>query len=397
MAIGMYAAHNKRAVEALIEWTLTRRWALLSSVPFFKSDEYPSNRELSQLGRDLFFVTQATQGPVQGSKRKQLCFQLQKAAMQRWTNKRKSVNIDINQLNEQLAALKYMQTHGLLHPGQLNSSTDANDDDSDEIKTLNKWSEYKNWTHALREPKLQLPRINDFLLTPHRSEVAKRFLQLQRDIIAKDLGATGTYGSAWPLHDTPTTTPADHVTPVSWFNQGTRLIYEAADPAQLPAVVMCTREQNSAKSNNALGVFYASATHISHTFDPRNIKEDQLPMLARHIVWVFGLYPLIGNNNVNGITPSPSASKTGVPHYELSWEKGSFQKYMRGNVSTFERRIHLLTAAIEQWSVCNPAVFDLGCIDTEMCELLHRRFSGEEATVHLVVAALDAVASDAPR
>ena len=62
-----------------------------------------------------------------------------------------------------------------------------------------------------------------------------------------------------------------------------------------------------------------------------------------------------------------------------------------------ERRNALLTAAVPQWSTCNPLVFDTGLLNERLEELLLARFKGLDALTKLIDDALQAGVASAPR
>ena len=61
----------------------------------------------------------------------------------------------------------------------------------------------------------------------------------------------------------------------------------------------------------------------------------------------------------------------------------------------FERRFHLLCAAIPRWGVCSPLIFG-AALPAEMEELLVARLAGTDALSELVDAALQASVAAAP-
>eukprot|EP00966_Prymnesium_polylepis_P316320 7309190-Prymnesium_polylepis.2 len=78
------------------------------------------------------------------------------------------------------------------------------------------------------------------------------------------------------------------------------------------------------------------------------------------------------------------ARATGVAWWARSWQRGSLKDAMLLPASGFERQVHLLSAAMPRWAVCNPAVFDTGHLDADMQSLLLDRLRGKCATAMLV-------------
>ena len=398
-AIQSRSGKENYIVEALIEWTLTRIWALRSKAP---PKGNPTEDELTRLGQDLYDIfsykldaehARYTQSFTRRKRRIDHSIQdnahvvitqeewraqkeelLVQEAELRWNHQRSRDKDELQILNDQLAALKEMRRD----PGV---AVDVS---------------------RFKTPPLRIRKIRDFLSVPYRSEASNRFLKLPRDEIKKG-NKKSTYGDIWPSNPTPRSTPADHVTPIAWFDACTNFILEAGVPAQLPAVVMCTLDENSRKGDNALGVWLHdnNGSGSSGLFNPESIDDDtdetNRVMLAKHVAWVFGLYPLITNKSrTAGVTRYDNGG-TGVAWWARSWTHGTLEECMTTKSSAYERRINLITAALPQWGVCNPAVFDEALIDDDMKKMLFNRLKGTCSTATLFSDALFVYVSEAPR
>lgn len=136
--------------------------------------------------------------------------------------------------------------------------------------------------------------------------------------------------------------------------------------------------------------------------------EDQLisgakkSMLARSISFIWLLVPLISDKK-RAISIEAFARATGCAWYSRSWEQGAMRRLVHtpphkdDSVQwTLERRITLLTLAINKWHFGNPMVFNHAILDDDMEMLLSRRFSGKSALAQVVDAALQAEVRRAP-
>jgi hypothetical protein len=439
-AIRLHAIGNEWTVKALIEWTLNRRWALLCQAPPAAGQPgAPTEAELEQVGKDLFTIDSKAleasyrrqrelerRGAAQARQddggdeeegdgedededaalaawRQTTEQELRRDAEARWVEVRRVNAPRLDRLRAQLVALKAIEATGGNDPSAVDAAA-LGATDPDAAALIAAWSGDANWPKGLRTPLLRLPKIRDFLSTPYRSPVAKGFLQLQRDEIASttpDQRRTTTkgsaYGPSWSARPTPTSTPADHVTAVRWFSAGTELLSEAGSPAQLPAVVLCTLAENSAKGDDALGVWLDdSASAGQDVYNPR-VPDVKKAMLAKHVAWVFGLYALISNKKRTAGVTAYADGATGVAWWARSWQRGSLRDAMLLPASGFERQVHLLSAAMPRWGICNPVVFDTSHLDSDMQSLLLDRLRGKCATAMLVDAALQAAVTEAPR
>ena len=199
----------------------------------------------------------------------------------------------------------------------------------------------------------------DFLSTPGRSAIVRGWLQLQRSLHDAATPAQrrstvlgSAYGPSWPSRSTPVNTPADHVTPVRWFDGGTRLLIELGDPAQFPAVVLSTLAENSSKSDSVLGCFSVPAERSGgagqDVYSPTSNRWKQ-QMLAKMVAQVFLAYPLISNKKRSRGVAAYGTASVGVEWYARAWSNGPFKDLVRAPASDFERRIQLVSAALPKW------------------------------------------------
>jgi hypothetical protein len=87
----------------------------------------------------------------------------------------------------------------------------------------------------------------------------------------------------------------------------------------------------------------------------------------------------------------------GIEAYNLAWQEGSFERHLTGPVSAWERRMALLTLAVEKWQICNPLTLYSTTLTAPLKELLVKRFRGEDALLKLCDAALVDSVRAAPR
>ena len=190
------------------------------------------------------------------------------------------------------------------------------------------------------------------------------------------------------------------MSPVRWFEGGTRLIVECGDPGQLPAVVLSRLEENSAKGDDSISLFAqeGEAERAGQgVYAPTGVSNPKIAMLARYIAWVWTLYPLISDKK-RSIAIGAYARSTGCAWYARSWQHGTFQDLLLKPADEFERRIQLLSLAMPRWQVGNPFVFNPKLIDrnTEAALLVERRFKGTDGLPSLIDRALQAGVASAP-
>ena len=424
-------------VQALIEWTINRQWALRSRVPPAPGQPgAPTQSELDQAGVDLFEIDskalttafkrerqqerrdRAADGEAEGGEEEEdeeddedaalaswraaRETELRDEAIARWAQTRREDAGDLATLANQLAALKAVRAAG----GDP-ADVDVDSMGDDEAETLVRaWQAAGDeWPAQLARPRLKLPKIRDFLM-PNRSAQARGWLKLQRDVHSQatpQQRRDGVYGSAygpsWPAAPSATSTPADHVTPVRSYEGGTKLLIECGEPAQTPAVVLSTLEQNSAKSDDSLSLFSVAgeASRAGQgVYAPRGVSEDKKAMLAKTVAWVWALYPLISDKK-RSIGIGAYARSTGCAVYGRAWETGPFKQLTRLRATGFERRVQLLSLGMARWQCGNPLVFDAGLLDGDAEALLLDRFKGVDALPRLVDAALQAGVAAPPR
>lgn len=437
-AVATYASGQTWTVRALIEYTLTRIFALRSRTPPAPGQSgAPSPSELDQLGKDLFTIDEKAlvavfkQERVQAQRDARLEAagageeddgeeeeadedtllatwrvereeELRDEALARWAQTRRADAQDLATLRAQLEALKAVEAAG-------GNPSDVNVDELGEegaAALLATWVAAGDvWPAQLARPRLKLPRIRDFL-NPNRSAKARGWLKLQRDIHSAATAQerrSGVYGSAygptWPSRPSATSCPADHVSPVRWFEGGTKLIIECGDPAQTPAVVLSTLEQNSGKTDDALALFSAAgdaARAGQGVYTPKNVSAAKTAMLAKTVAWIWLLYPLISDKK-RSVGVGAYARSTGCAWYGRAWESGPFPQLVKAVSTPFERRIQLLSLAMPRWQCGNPLVFDSTLADDDAKELLLDRFKGQDALPRLVDLVLQAGVVAAPR
>jgi len=260
----------------------------------------------------------------------------------------------------------------------------------------------ERWPAQLARPKLKLPNVRTFL-AQSRSAQARGWLQLQRDIhtAAPDRRNSvfgSAYGPSWAARPTPVSTPADHVTPVRWY-EGSKLLSESNDPAQVPAVVLCRLEENSAKGDESLGLFGASGEVPragQGVYSPTGVSVEKRQLLSRYVAWMWLLYPLIRDKK-RSVGIGAYSRSTGCALYGRAWDSGVFKQLARSQPSGYERRVQLLSFAMTRWQVGCPLTFDPSLLDADGEALLEARFKGLDAIPSLVDAALQASVAAAPK
>jgi len=423
-------------VEALEEYTLNRLWALKSRTPPAPGTPgatVPTDAELATLGEDLYTINKkaldaaferqrdlerrengdtgpdddAAKATALAAWQRDRKADLRDQTKQRWAQRRPVHQAAIKKLTEQLDALAVVKFSGG-RPSNVNMDPNILRTPSSR-RLITAWVQKGNkWPKQLANPKLRLPKIRNFLSMPGRSEEAKGWLRLQRDEHSSQADhSSDIYGSAygpdWPRAPTSTNSPPDHVTPIRWFEGGTRLLLECGDPAQLPAVVICQLGENSAKGDKALGLFSSeddseAAVAGQGVYAPNDVSEEKKAMLAKMAVWVWGLYPLI-SDKMRSTGIGTYESSTGCAWWGRAWETGPFKEQVDQEATPFERRIQLLTMGIQSWRVGNPLVFGdpSQLLDYKMRSLIKRRFKGEDKLPKLVDRALQAAVALAPR
>jgi len=240
----------------------------------------------------------------------------------------------------------------------------------------------------------------------NRSVVARGWLKLQRDL-SSEAGAerrrNGTFGSAygsgWVTAPTPTSTPPDHVVPRNWFNVGTRLLIEAADPGEIAAATyISTLSQNSAKGDRAVGLFLPGegSSASQGVYVPRGVSEPKKRMLAKQVCWMFGILPLISDSQ-RRVGIGTFARSVGSQYYARAWRFGQLRPLATAPASAYERRIQLLCLAMPKWQFANPFTFRPSLLDDDVAGLLQKRFLGDDSIPALVDEALQQSIQSAPR
>jgi hypothetical protein len=417
------------SVQALKEYTLNRIIALQSYLPPPSGDlNAPTREQLDQLGEDLYVINSkaldaaferqrvferreagqtgdepATSKAVALDQwRRDRKIELRDETIARWNRRRQKTQPELDLLNGYLSALKLVEEAGGL-PSSVDTTTLTN---QYEASLITGWQTTGvAWPGQLANPPCRLPRIRNFLSTPGRSEEAKGWLHLQRDIHSMAPDKTNdvfgsAYGPNWPANPTATNTPPDHVVPQRWFEGGTKLILECGDPGQVPAVALCKLAENSAKGDSALMLFSNSddveaASAGQGAYSPTDVSEAKKRMLAKHAAWVWALYPLISDQKRSiGITSYDSS--TGCAWWSRAWQSGTFQSQVDAPATDFEKRIHLLSLGIRSWRVANPMVFTPGYMIQDMKDYIGSRFSGTDALPKLVDSALRRSVARAP-
>ena len=177
------------------------------------------------------------------------------------------------------------------------------------------------------------------------------------------------------------------------------MILEAGDPGQLPTgTVLSLLKSNSAKSDAVLGILSRPAEVAGAArqaiFSPRGVSEAKKGMLARVVVdSVLKTWGV--TNKKRNVGVGLYARNVGIDLYARAWRTGSFRTKAFESPHPFERRFHLLCAAIPRWGVCSPLIFG-AALPAEMEELLVARLAGTDELSVLVDAALQASVAAAP-
>ena len=448
---------------ALWEYTASRLFALrCRSPPAPGRSGAPTEDELVQVGKDLYEVDRKALDAVfrrervqearerllaadeddAGKEEEALAVwraereaELRADAEDRWNFVRLEDAPYMAKLEAQLEALEALEAAGgdAVAPATTALLSDA------AVSIVDEWAADRNEAAAsISQPRLRLPRIRDVLSQPSRSAVADGWLKLLRNVHSDTLPEerlASTYGPSWPQRPGPTATPPDHVVATRSLRMGAGLVHEHGDPAQNPTnLVLCTLSQNSAKSDNVLGLFShddeVQKAAGQDVYSPGGVSDAKKAMLAKAVAMVFALYwgalaqPRVGpvarwciwcvarsdavscafrptagvsNKKRSAGIGAYYARGTGIEVYARAWKNGPFKELVRRPASSFERRNALLTAAVPQWSTCNALALDSSLLDERLDRLLAARFKGTDKLSQLVDATLQAGVVGAPR
>lgn len=449
----------QRVVGVLIEYTLSRIWALRSRIPKRNDadDEWDiTDAEKTQLGRDLFFLNEKMltksfneelknpaiddenddeelddeeqydddddddmnddddedeEDESYDSKFEEFKSNMEQTLVNdtiwRWNYTWKVYETQLNTLTTQLECLQAIRDT----VDNKITSVNVNTIENEAVKSMiNLWiTKGDDWPAQLASPKLDLPDIKDFLTIDgsSRSVQAQRWLELQRiahseatDWRSDIFGSA--YSARWEPNATPKNTPPDHVVPQKWM-ESSRLIFESRDPRQLPAVVLCRLQENSAKSDSRLGlVFTDDRTSRSNNVwvPPQPISDKKKAMLAKTIAWVFLLYWGVSSNKADrNIYKFHGNVKESL--YLLAWNKRNarfttMKDLVKTESTAHEKRFALLSLAMPSWQVANPLIFDPSLMSQEFDNLLTKRFSGEDDLSWLIDRVLYLAVAGAP-
>ena len=183
---------------------------------------------------------------------------------------------------------------------------------------------------------------------------------------------------------------------------GAALVFEHGDPAQNPTnMVLCTLSQNSAKSDNVLGLFSApgevQGAAGQDIYSPAGVSEVKKAMLAKIVAMVFGLYWGVTNNKRAAGIATYYMHGTGIAVYKRALDFGPLKELIQRRASDFERRNALITAAVSHWGRCNALVFNSNLFDKRLEQLIAARMDGTDNMSMLVDAALLAGVAGAPQ
>jgi hypothetical protein len=445
-AIAFYATDQPWVVNMLIEYTLNRILALRSRVPKRSANGWDINRkDRIQLGIDLYSMNaraldlryfedraenDGEEGDGTGDEneddgevddeneefkkyKKEVQETLVDAAVAKWDSTWEVYGAQITQLNAFLKALKVLRKANVQGEIGDDNFSEEGEDVVALIQTWKKAGEF--WPAQLAEPRLRLPHITNFLNSESstRSDEAQQWLKLQREahdqstktISPRSSVGGSAYSSTWHSPSTKKNTPPDHVVPVKWL-EACRLIIEARNPGQLPAVVLATLSDNSKKGDAQLSIFTAdnewnrSQNTWPKESDTADITIEKRAMLAKTIAWVFSLYWGITTNKTDrGV--AATATTPGSAVYSRAWNAGTrstttMQKLVKRKATLYERRFTLLSLAMS-WQVGNPLVLDTDLLDEDVRWLIGRRFSGDDATSSLIDHVLYLSTAKAPR
>ena len=195
----------------------------------------------------------------------------------------------------------------------------------------------------------------------------------------------------WPFEGVPTASQmvADHVVAQESFLPNAELILENRSPAQNPVnLALCTDSENASKGSLPISAFStADAQSAMGLYTPVGVSDAKKAMLARKIAYTLLAYVGVSNKRTSKGTAALSRS-CGIEAYNLAWQEGSFERHLTGPVSAWERRMALLTLAVEKWQLANPLVLHGTTPTAPLKAQLVKRFRGEDALLKLCDAAL---------
>ena len=179
---------------------------------------------------------------------------------------------------------------------------------------------------------------------------------------------------------------------------GADLILENRSGIQNPVnLVTCSTYQNSAKGANPLGLFSTTdGQRISGVYTPSGVSLPKKRLLARKVAYTTLSYLGISNKRTSKGNSSLQTS-SGIGVYRLAWTTGSFPQLVGGPVDPWERRLELLTLAVEEWQIGNSLVLYPNLLDENLKALLSERFNGSNALLKLCDEALRASVLAAPQ
>jgi hypothetical protein len=327
--------------------------------------------------------------------------ELRTEAVSRWAASRVAVDAELATLRAQLRALERMREAAVeAAPIELDIDgvaayvdrvVEAGNESTPVLAILQRWRDRFDtggWTSSFAAPRLKCPQITSFL-SENRSERTRAWLRLQREAhsaASQAERATGVmgdaYGSSWPFADVPSAVnaPGDHCVPVEAFAPNANLILEHSTPAQnVSNIVISTLESNSAKGSKSLGLFLPpSEQRASAAYAPQLVSQAKIAMLARTTAFVFCSYVGASSMSRSFKGAASLARSSGDAVYARSLEQNDFARWLRMPVSTWERRIALLTLGMPEYQVCNPFVLYPNIVSDALLKLLSQRFRGTD-------------------
>ena len=440
------AQNGGQFLDALWEYTVSRMFTLRCRLPPATGEPgEPTGPELAQLGKDLYEIQKKSfdavfrrereleererllsaadgdaedeEGGEVGEDEEETALaawrteretELKNDALERWAAARRDNVAQLNQLQAYLDAIEALQA---ANAGEAPVSPEVFAGLSDTAASVvTEWTQDRNKAAAtISQPRIQLPKIRDVLSQPSRSALTEGWLKLLRTIHTEASTSpqpverlASAYGPTWPARPGPTSTPPDHVVATRALRMGAALVFEHGDPAQNPTnLVLCTLSQNSAKSDNVLGLFSApgevQGAAGQDIYSPAGVSEVKKAMLAKIVAMVFGLYWGVTNNKRAARIASYYEHGTGIAVYKRALDLGRLKALIRSRASDFERRNALITAAVTQWGTCNALVFNSNIFDERLERLLAVRMNGTDQMSKLVDATLQAGVAGAPR
>ena len=162
-------------------------------------------------------------------------------------------------------------------------------------------------------------------------------------------------------------------------------------------MALCSAYQNGQKGANPLGIFSTTdAQRISGVYTPSGVSLPKKRLLARKVAYTALSYLGISNKRTSKGNSSLQTS-SGIGVYRLAWTTGSFPQLVGGPVDPWERRLELLTLAVEEWQIGNSLVLYPNLLDENLKALLSERFNGSNALLKLCDEALRASVLAAPQ